>query len=204
MAALDVTTQKVLWRLQWPDVCVSGSVNTAGGLLFMARTDGRVQALDKRDGSTLWQWQLDAPISAPITTFMWRGEQMLAVYAAGNYYSGARRGDGVWLLSRKGTMQPMPSFADSAPVNQEYKAADATGGNVEAGHAIFQRTCEPCHGDRGKGGHSEGAILPDNVSAVTVMNTVTTGKKDMPSFKATMSAQDLKDVAAYVEQLLKK
>ena len=204
VAALDVTTQKLKWRLQWPDVCVSGSVNTAGGLLFMARTDGRVMALDKHDGSTLWQWQLDAPISAPITTFEYRGEQMVAVYAAGNYYSGARRGDGVWLLSRKGTMPPMASFADATPLNQEFLAADAAGGNAAAGRQIFQRTCEPCHGESGKGGHAEGAILPDNVAAATVMNTVTTGKKDMPSFKATMSPQDLKDVAAYVEQLLKK
>ncbi len=59
-----------------------------------------------------------------------------------------------------------------------------------------------CHGESGKGGHSEGAILPDNIKAQSVMTTATTGKKDMPSFAATLSAQEMKDVAAYVEKLL--
>jgi quinohemoprotein ethanol dehydrogenase len=207
VAALDVTTQKLKWRLQWPEVCYSGSVNTAGGLLFIGRNDGRIMALDKSNGRTLWSWQLDAPISAPVATFEHKGEQMVAVYAAGNYFTGSRRGDGVWLLSRKGAMKPVAPLADPAPANQRAGAAavvDATGGNATAGQVVFQRICVPCHGDNGKGGHSEGAILPDNISANTVLSTATTGKKDMPSFRATLSQQQLKDVAVYVEKLLAK
>jgi mono/diheme cytochrome c family protein len=205
VAALDVTTQKVKWRLQWPDVCYSGSVNTAGGLLFMGRTDGRIMALDKRDGRTLWQWQLDAPISAPVTTFEHRGEQVVAVYAAGNYFTGSRRGDGVWLLSRKGTMKPSPPLADAASANAPAAiVADATGGNAAAGSKVYQRICEPCHGANGKGGHAEGALLGDNLSAQTVMNIATTGRKDMPSFAQTLSLQERKDVAAYAAKLVAK
>jgi alcohol dehydrogenase (cytochrome c) len=208
VAALDVTTQKVVWRQQWPDVCYSGSVNTAGGLLFLGRQDGRVMALDKRDGLKLWEWQLDAPLSAPMTTFEYKGEQMLAVYAAGNFYSGSRRGDGVWLLSRKGAMKPSAPLADSPATARGGTAAavrvDPSGGNAAAGRVVFQRICALCHGENGKGGHSEGAVLPDNIKAVSVMTTATTGKKDMPSFAATLSAQEMKDVAAYVEALLKK
>jgi quinohemoprotein ethanol dehydrogenase len=173
-------------------------------LLFMGRTDGRIMALDKRNGSTLWSWQLDAPISAPVTTFEHKGEQLVAVYAAGNYFTGSRRGDGVWLLSRKGTMKPAAPLADAAPASQRVTAADAVGGVAEAGRVVFQRTCAPCHGENGKGGHSEGAILPDNISAASVMATATTGKKDMPAFRATLSTQELRDVAAYAERLLAK
>jgi quinohemoprotein ethanol dehydrogenase len=200
-AALDVTTQKVKWRLVWPDVCYSGSVNTAGGLLFLGRTDGRIMALDKRNGRTLWDWQLDAPISAPVTIFEHKGEQVVAVYAAGNFFTGSRRGDGVWLMSRKGTMKPMPPLTDAPAAVQ---VASAAGGNASAGAAIYQRTCEPCHGNTGKGGHSEGAILPDNITAQNVMNTVTTGKKDMPSFAQALTQQEMRDVAAHVANLLKK
>jgi len=49
-----VTTQKIKWRRQWADPCNSGSVNTAGGLLFVGRRDGRIQALDKRNGGSVW------------------------------------------------------------------------------------------------------------------------------------------------------
>ncbi len=207
VAALDVTTQKIAWRQVWPDVCYSGSVNTAGGLLFLGRQDGRIMALDKRNGLKLWEWQLDAPISAPVTTFEYKGEQVVAVYAAGNFYSGSRRGDGVWLLSRKGTMKPSAPLTDAAPTTARGGTAavvpvDASGGNAIAGRVVFQRICVLCHGDNGKGGHSEGAILPDNIKAATVMSTATTGKKDMPAFAATLKPQELKDVSAYVEKLL--
>jgi outer membrane protein assembly factor BamB len=47
------------------------------------RADGRVMAFDKRDGSPLWEWQFDASIGAPVTTFEHRGEQVVAVYAGG-------------------------------------------------------------------------------------------------------------------------
>jgi mono/diheme cytochrome c family protein len=67
---------------------------------------------------------------------------------------------------------------------------------------VFQRICALCHGENGKGGHSEGAVLPDNIKAASVMTTATTGKKDMPSFATSLSAQEMRDVAAYVEQLL--
>ena len=35
IAALDVTTNKLVWRYQWPEQCYSGTLATAGGLLFV-------------------------------------------------------------------------------------------------------------------------------------------------------------------------
>lgn len=179
-------------------MCYSGSVNTAGGLLFLGRTDGRIMALDKRNGRTLWQWQLDAPISAPVTTFEHRGEQVVAVYAAGNFFTGSRRGDGVWLMSRNGTMKPSPPLTD-APATPVVSAA---GGIAAEGAKVYARTCLPCHGENGKGGHSEGAKLSDNITADAVIATATTGRKDMPSFAQVLSAQEFRDVAAYIQGLL--
>jgi quinohemoprotein ethanol dehydrogenase len=210
VAALDVTTQKIKWRRQWPDPCNSGLVSTAGGLLFAGRADGRIMAFDKRNGSPLWEWQLDASIGAPVTTFEHKGEQVVAVYAGGYFFGGVKRGDGVWLLSRKGTMAPsakltgtaapMPSItAGTAPPATTLSAA---GGNAAAGKVVFERLCTPCHGDNGKGGHAEGKALSDNLSADAVMATVTTGRKEMPPFAQVLSEKDRKDVAVYVSMLL--
>jgi quinohemoprotein ethanol dehydrogenase len=49
LAALDVTTNRLVWRQEWRDICYSGTIVTAGGLLFVGRSDGRLTALDSRN-----------------------------------------------------------------------------------------------------------------------------------------------------------
>ena len=34
-AALNVETGKLKWHQHWPEICYSGSVNTAGGVTFV-------------------------------------------------------------------------------------------------------------------------------------------------------------------------
>ena len=54
-AAVDVTTNELAWRYRWVDQCYSGSLATAGGLVFVGRNDGRMTALDSDTGRTLWE-----------------------------------------------------------------------------------------------------------------------------------------------------
>ncbi|HEU4620533.1 MAG TPA: PQQ-binding-like beta-propeller repeat protein, partial [Gammaproteobacteria bacterium] len=107
LAAMDVRTNRIAWRRQLNGRCYGGSVATAGGLIFLGRNDGRLTALDKDTGRLLWAFQLDAGVNAPPTTFEYRGEQYVAVLAGGSVYGG-RRGDGLWLFSLHGTMEPLP------------------------------------------------------------------------------------------------
>ena len=78
-AALDMRTNKLVWQQQWPERCYSGSVTTAGGLVFVGRGDGRFTALDARDGKMLWQFQTGAGVNAPASVFEHRGRQHVAV-----------------------------------------------------------------------------------------------------------------------------
>ena len=64
-AAVDVTTNTLAWRYRWPDQCYSGSLATAGGLVFVGRNDGRLTALDSDTGSQLWEFQTGAGMNAP-------------------------------------------------------------------------------------------------------------------------------------------
>jgi alcohol dehydrogenase (cytochrome c) len=50
-AALDIHTNRLIWQQAWPDRCYSGSINTAGNLLFVGRNDGRLTAMDPDNGS---------------------------------------------------------------------------------------------------------------------------------------------------------
>src|SRR5688500_18897761 len=69
IAAVDVTTNTLAWRYQWPEQCYSGTTATAGGLLFVGRTDGRLTAIDSASGKQLWEFQTGAGMHAPVATF---------------------------------------------------------------------------------------------------------------------------------------
>lgn len=117
-SALDLTTNRIVWQKRFNDGCRSGSLVTAGGLVFLGRNDGRVTASDSANGDRLWQFQTEAAVNSAVSTFMHKGQQMLVTYAGGGFVS-AKKGDGVWLFSLEGTMEELPSgrpAASSAPV----------------------------------------------------------------------------------------
>jgi quinohemoprotein ethanol dehydrogenase len=104
-AALDMKTNRLVWQQRWKDLCYSGSVTTAGGLVFVGRNDGRLTALDSSNGKRLWEFQTGAGVNAPAAVFQYEGEEYVVVYAAGNLFANSPRGDSVWLFSLKGTME---------------------------------------------------------------------------------------------------
>ena len=106
-AALDMRTNTLVWQQQWPERCYSGSVATAGGLLFVGRSDGRLTALDSSNGKQLWAFQTGAGVNAPASVFEHRGQQHVVVYSAGNLFAASPRGDSVWLFSLQGQLGPV-------------------------------------------------------------------------------------------------
>jgi len=110
-AALDMKTNRLVWQQRWNDLCYSGSVVTAGGLVFVGRNDGRLTALDSSNGKRLWQFQTGAGVNAPVAVFEYEGEEYVVAYSAGNLFANSPRGDSVWLFSLKGTMEQQPTPA---------------------------------------------------------------------------------------------
>jgi alcohol dehydrogenase (cytochrome c) len=98
-AALDMRTNTIVWQQEWAQRCYSGSVTTAGGLVFVGRNDGRLTALDSKTGSLLWEFKTDAGVNAPVSIFEYRGKQYVMAYSAGNAFAGSTRGDSVWLFA---------------------------------------------------------------------------------------------------------
>jgi alcohol dehydrogenase (cytochrome c) len=104
LSALDMRTNKLVWQQQWPQRCYSGSVTTAGGLLFIGRGDGRFTALDARNGAMLWAFQTGAGVNAPASVFEHNGQQHVVVLSAGSAFAAAPRGDSVFLFSLAGRL----------------------------------------------------------------------------------------------------
>jgi alcohol dehydrogenase (cytochrome c) len=107
IAAMDMTTNTVVWRYRWQEQCYSGTLATGGNLLFVGRNDGRLTALDSRTGKQLWEFQTGAGMHAPASTFVHRGKQYVLAYSAGNALIGSARGDSVWLFGLDGTLPPV-------------------------------------------------------------------------------------------------
>ena len=89
-------------------------------------------------------------------------------------------------------------------------------GNARRGREIFRTTCVACHGPRGEGNGVLAKMLDvkminyttkamAKVSDADIVKFITEGKgKVMPSWKNTLTSEDIKDVAAYVRNLYKK
>ena len=109
--AMDLTSNRLVWRQQMSDACLSGSIATAGGLVLTGRSDGRLLALDSRNGRILWSFHTDAGVNAPVSTFEYKGVQYIAAFSAGTLFSTAVKGDSVWLFSLNGKMDEVATPA---------------------------------------------------------------------------------------------
>ena len=196
-AAMDMTTNKIVWQYRWKDQCYSGSVATAGDLVFTGRSDGRFMALDADTGMTLWEFQTDAGVNATASIFEHDGKQHIVVLSAGNLLAGSVHGDSVWLFSLDGKMEPLA--VETATVTPDIATnITPTGADIASGKKTFQDVCVPCHGTEGRGGHGGGAPLDTVMDFETIVSRVMTGKNEMPSFSTALTSGQIRDVSAYI------
>jgi quinoprotein glucose dehydrogenase len=119
MVAVDLKAGKILWRsrvgttedkaplgiaFHWGTPLVNGVAITAGGLAFTGAMDAYLRAFDAKSGEELWQGRLPVPGVANPMTYLWQGEQYVAIGAGGHSESGTTIGDSVvaFRLARPG------------------------------------------------------------------------------------------------------
>jgi quinoprotein glucose dehydrogenase len=110
MVAVDLRGGKILWRsrvgttedraplgiaFHWGTPLVNGVAITAGGLAFSGAMDAYLRAFDAKSGEELWQGRLPVPGVANPMTYLWKGEQYVAIGAGGHSESGTTIGDSV-------------------------------------------------------------------------------------------------------------
>jgi cytochrome c553 len=94
--------------------------------------------------------------------------------------------------------------SSAAPARGTTHAGDSssknTSGSASAGQAVFASNCSTCHGATGHGGNGgpDLTAIPSAQNRQRVIRQVTKGGGSMPSFKGTLSDQQIRDVAAYV------
>jgi alcohol dehydrogenase (cytochrome c) len=107
--AVDPKTNTIVWQKKMPYRIGqgSGTLATAGGLLFHGEPDGNVLALDARTGGELWRWQTGAGADAPMITYELDGQQYVAIATGGVLTAvGSQNGDAVWAFALDGKLAP--------------------------------------------------------------------------------------------------
>ena len=200
-AALDMRTNELVWQQQWSEPCYSGSIATAGGLLFVGRNDGRLTALDSSDGAKLWEFQTGAGMNSTVSVFEHGGKQYVVAYAAGNLFAGSAKGDNVWLFALDGTLEQVAPGGRSPNLGPGAGPAAAQA-NVANGETVYAATCVFCHGEEALGGHGGGPTLANAASTEAIAQVVTEGRNAMPALGGALSAAQIRDVSAYVLRLI--
>jgi alcohol dehydrogenase (cytochrome c) len=193
-------TNQLVWQQHWPSPCYSGSLVTAGGLVFVGRNDGRLTALSSTNGTKLWEFQTGAGMNAPATSFEWNGKQYVVAYSAGNLFAGSARGDSLWLFGLDGTLEPVPPAGSL----MTFSPGAAGPGNADNGATVYTTACLACHGEQGEGGHGGGPTLQAMKNAPVVLQVVSEGRNAMPAFNGSLTPEEIRDVAAYVSERLAK
>ncbi|MCC6201828.1 MAG: PQQ-binding-like beta-propeller repeat protein [Gammaproteobacteria bacterium] len=194
-AAVDLTTNRLVWRQRWKEQCYSGITATAGDLLFVGRNDGRLTALDSDTGRTLWEFQTGAGVNAPASVFEYQGKQYVVVLSAGNLLGRSAHGDSVWLFALDGTLGPVS--ADTATQAGGFTLPGGTP-DLAVGRTLYQQSCLPCHGADGEGGHGGGKSLHVVTDQNAAAQVVANGRGAMPALGAALTPQQIRDVTAYV------
>jgi quinohemoprotein ethanol dehydrogenase len=229
VTAYDMSTGKIAWQNELKgESCYSGTVTTAGGLLFVGHNDGNLVAYNSESGEELWSFQTGAGANTTVTPFEDEGEEKIAIYAGGNSLAATSHGENFWVFSLSGTLEAAKGLeaeeeggghaGEETPEEEAEKKAEAEaeegGGeeaegaegataaapNAEAGKEVFSEECSVCHGATGHGGNGgpDLTTMPKAKEQKGAEEQVTNGGGGMPAFSGTLSEEEISNVAAYV------
>jgi alcohol dehydrogenase (cytochrome c) len=117
VSAWDPVNAKTMWTAKEMFPAWSGTVVTAGGLLFYGTMDGWFKAVDARDGHLLWQFKTGSGIiGQPVTYKGPDGKQYVAVLSGVGGWAGAivagglNAKDGTAALGFANAMADLPKY----------------------------------------------------------------------------------------------
>jgi quinohemoprotein ethanol dehydrogenase len=174
LTAYDMSTGKIAWQKEFPESCYSGTVTTAGGLVFVGQNNGELQAYDTESGEKLWSFQTGAGANTTVTPFEDEGEEKIAIYAGGNSLAATSHGENFWVFSLNGTMGPDEGTEKEAEGTEhagEESAEEAEGGEESGEAEEVEGGEEKVEGEEAEGGEEAAAGgAPDAMAGAEVFS----------------------------------
>ncbi len=205
LVAWDPVAQKPRWTVKHPTSRNSGTLTTAGNLVFQGTGEGRLVAYRADTGVTLWESAPASPLNAGPVTFLVDGVQHVAIMAGprgGIRPDAGQTANGSLLVFKLGGSRS--DTGSSAPVRPALPAiaVTATPAQVAAGAAVYGANCAQCHGPDAA---SQNAIPDLRLSAPAVYGQYadillngSRAARGMPSFAGRRTAADVDAIRGYV------
>ena len=95
LSAVDPRSGRIVWQVKTDLPLLSGSVATAGGLIFHGQSNGEFVARSATDGAKLWHFNTGAGVNAPPVSYAVGGTQFVAVASGGHRLFDFPLGDAV-------------------------------------------------------------------------------------------------------------
>lgn len=209
LLAWDPKAQKPAWSYDLGAPWNSGTMVTAGNLVFIGTADARFAAFNATSGKLLWETQVGSGVSAAPVTYELDGKQYVSIPVGwgGVYGQTARHSEYktkgrvyTFVLDGKAEMPPFEKY-DLGPLIEGVKYDPK---DVPAGTALFVSHCVFCHGVPGvaKGGNiaNLGYVnkeLIENLDKVLFDETFMS--EGMPDYKGKLTARDVEKLKAFIQ-----
>jgi len=175
LIAWDPVSQSERWSVEQKISTNSGTLATAGNLVFQGEGTGEFSAYTADQGRKVWSVQTGSAIhSVPISFAVDREQYILVpvgwgsgsrLFATGSSMATpeAKRGAARLLAFKLGAKAPLPEVAKVPPVPKPPEQTFSKE-QIEAGASLFQKFfCYDCHAPRadGSGAWTEAGAIPD-------------------------------------------
>lgn len=210
LLAWNPITQKPAWKITYKHPLNGGVLSTAGNLVFIGTTDGRVVAYSADKGQQLWEAPAQTGIIAPPITYTVDGEQYLTVMAGWGGVLGVIGGEVAaaakvksiarvltFKIGGKATLPPLPQEAPIPAPPPLTASAEV----IQGGRMLYAAYCSTCHG----GAAVSGGVIADlrhlnQNKHEAFLSIVQNGiaSKGMPSFAGVLKDEEIKAIQAFL------
>lgn len=189
LAAFDAKTGNARWRYKTRAPVTSGVTPTAGDVTFVGDMAGVFYVFRSSNGELLKKIETRGAIAGGVITYKTGGRQYVAITSGNISRSTWPTGGGVPSV----VIYALPGAGSTSLVKDP--------GDPEKGRSIFNSACVGCHGDGGAGGPGGPTLKGVGVRYTydALVTFIEHPKSPMPTlYPATLSEQDVRDVARYV------
>lgn len=185
-----------------------GGVTVVNNIAFVTTVDGNIYGFNRDSGDQVWTSKLPAGTASPTAA----SDDLLIVPASIARKKGQKAQVVAFRIGGLGEVggAEAPKLQQAEETTQRAESTEAGGGEAEApdaeGKTVFTANCGGCHtladaGTNGAVGPNLDDLKPTDAQVKTM---VTNGRNAMPSFKGTLSPEEITAVAAYVSSVAGK
>jgi cytochrome c6 len=134
------------------------------------------------------------------------------MFEEGHYMPGRKSNKSAKFFIRRGVRLRIVTASAGAMIFLAVAGSASVASAADTGESLYKAHCTVCHGDDGKGTATGKALNAADLTSDTVQKLtdaqiatqISDGKGNMPPFKSTLNAAQIKQLVAYVRTFGKK